>query len=223
MEQEASVEVADTEADVGADNVEHESFLAAEEEVADIVEATLHARLTDCEYVEGSAALPSEYVSSYANLTWDHYYVFDAELQNGDSVTVVSPVDEECAEAKVRQYWADADSVGGLAGQSVPVKHVTDDVYRVAEFKRGSLNCVPLPVVEWAMENGHLTTRDGTWRRSSLFTLLTEGATLSMLGLVIALGIVAWQAAGVLVGSVAGFLGFCTVLYLRGQLRRRTK
>lgn len=154
------------------EKVDFDSFIRAEENSID--KSSGKARLISCEHISSTEDVPRPYDRRYGNYNWSSHLVFEAEKTDGSEIRVVTPDDRECAERLVCKEWADTRDISSLAGKTVPVKHVRDDVYRIAEFKESGLNYVPTENVKSLVEDGTIYYKDGKWKREPWFVMVND-------------------------------------------------
>lgn len=157
----------ETQTDSQQKQTDFDSFRDAQKEYMEKVQHGREgtARLLDCKFIDAED-LPEEYKSEQ-NWTGGEYLQFNAELSNTDrEVTVVCPLEDSGIDIETALDWAGATEIGELAGKRVPIRHISDDVYRVENFHKSSsslLSDIPVNYIKTMKENNLIEFSSGQW------------------------------------------------------------
>lgn len=113
-----------------------DGFIEADEDFKETVRGgSGFARLTDAELIS-SRDVPQAYKDEISSLA-DDYLKFNGEIRDVDGeVTVLVPAVDGGKTLTQAFDWADADDISGLAGERVPVRRISEGVYRIKRFRR---------------------------------------------------------------------------------------
>ena len=115
------------------DDIDFDSFVQAQRKATD--ESSGKVILKKCSLVENSNELPEGYRENYSEFSFEEYFIFKAEdTGSGESKKVITPNNSD--ELEFTKHWTEEESISGLAGSKVPVRHVNENSWRVERLDR---------------------------------------------------------------------------------------
>lgn len=122
-------------------------------------------RITKCRLIKNTNELPQGYINHHHNILHDKYLILTGEKAESD-VEVVIPIssNENKCDLEFCYKWTDKNSIDFLAGQRIPVYHITDNIFRVQKFDSGAFKYIPLNKIKDLINKDIIHENiDGQW------------------------------------------------------------
>lgn len=147
--------------------VDIESFVEAESNEDQVTETGI-ARLVSVDRISSYDEIP-EYYKYHHTEDEDDVLLFKAIKQGSEAEEIKIPVSEsdESTDWEMIKSWTGKDDVTSLAGQTVPIRDLSDGDYKIETFVGNSfLRGYSASQIKNIFEMGAIEYEDGEWRKS---------------------------------------------------------
>lgn len=139
--------------------IDFDSFTESQKEIEKYSAGV--AIIKKCRLIKNTNRLPNEYTSKHS-LNEDKYLILDAE-KNESEITIVVPI-YPGGDLDFCYKWTGAKSIDYLAGKSIPVKNLSNEVFRVEKFDDSIYQFLPIYLIKLFIKRKIIYEKiDGSW------------------------------------------------------------